>query len=80
MLKIIDTKLDVIRDVNMYQYIKKYKRGGVSIITQSYSNSNNKKWNQIIITSFLDTSYTMMPKNCMIGQWQNIFHFLNLSF
>ena len=42
MLKMTDVKLDLMSDVDMYQFIEKGMRGGVSCITHRYSSANNK--------------------------------------
>ena len=42
MLRTIDVTLDVIKIVDMYQFIEKGMRGEVFIITQRYNNPNNK--------------------------------------
>ena len=42
MLKMTNTTLDLITDVDMYQFIEKGMRGGISCITHRYSSANNK--------------------------------------
>ena len=42
MRKIMDIKLDLISDNDMYQFIEKNIRGGKSYITQSNSKANDK--------------------------------------
>ena len=38
----IDVKLKLIFDIDMYQLVERRMRGGISYITQSYSKANNK--------------------------------------
>ena len=42
MLKMTDIKLDLISDIDIYQFIEKGVRGGVSYIGKRYSQANNK--------------------------------------
>ena len=42
MLKIMDLKLDLTSDIDMYQVIEKGARGGVSYIAQRYIKADNK--------------------------------------
>ena len=40
--KMIEIKLDLISDIDMYLFIEKKMRGGISSITKRYSKANNK--------------------------------------
>ena len=42
MLKMTDVKLDLMSDVDMYQFIEKGMRGGISCVTHRYGSANNK--------------------------------------
>ena len=42
MLKINGTKLEKISDINMYLFIEKGTRGGISYIAKRYAKANNK--------------------------------------
>lgn len=42
MLKMTDLKLDLMNDIDMYQFIEKGLRGGTSCIANRYGNANNK--------------------------------------
>ena len=42
MLKMTKVKLELMTDVNMYQFIEKGMHGGVSYIANRYGKANNK--------------------------------------
>ena len=42
MLKMTDIKLEIIIDIDMFQFIEKGMRGGLSYIANSYGKENNK--------------------------------------
>ena len=45
MIKVTGVKLDLISDINMYQFIGKSLRGGVSYIARKYSKASNEYMN-----------------------------------
>ena len=42
MLKMTDVKLELMHDVDMYQFVEKNRRGGISFITNRHGQANNK--------------------------------------
>ena len=56
MLKMTDVKLELITDVDMYQFIEKGMRGGISYIANRYGKANNKymqNWNPNEVSKYL---------------------------
>ena len=42
MLKMSDSKLDLVSGIDMYQFIKKRMKGGISYVVKRYSKANNE--------------------------------------
>ena len=42
MLKLIEIELELIADIDMYSFVEKWMRGGISYIAKRFSKANNK--------------------------------------
>ena len=79
MLKMTCVKLEKISDIDMYLFIEKGLRGGISYIAKRCSEANNKYMKNhdptkpSIIIEHLDKN------NFMVGKWVVIFLMVNLS-
>ena len=67
MLKMTGIKLEKISDIDMYYFIEKGTRGGVSYIAQKYAKANNKYMNDYDREK-LSTFITYLDKNNLYGQ------------
>ena len=61
MLKMTGTRLEVISDINMYLFVKKVKRTGISCVA--------KKWNLMMIKNQINILHILMQKLYLVGQW-----------
>ena len=66
MLKMTGIKLEKISDIDMYYFIEKGTRGGVSYIAQKYAKANNKYMNDYDQEK-LSTFITYLDKNNLYG-------------
>ena len=66
MLKMTGIKLEKISDIDMYYFIEKGTRGGVSYIAQKYAKANNKYMNDYDREK-LSTFITYLDKNNLYG-------------
>ena len=79
MLKMTGIRLEKIVDIDMYLFIEKWLRGGISYIAKKYAKANNKYMKHYDPTkpskyiSYLDIN------NLYGGQWVDIFLMLDLS-
>ena len=67
MLKMIDIKLEKISDIDMYLFIEKGTRGGISYIAKIYAKANNKYMNDYN-SEEPSTFITYLDKNNLYGQ------------
>ena len=79
MLKKTGMRLEKIVDIDMYLFIEKWLRGGISYIAKKYAKANNKYMKHYDPTkpskyiSYLDIN------NLYGGQWVDIFLMIDLS-
>ena len=79
MLKMTEIELELISEIDMYLFVEKGMRGGVSYIAKRYSKANNK------YTKFYDDTKPskyityLDASNNMFGQSVNISLTVNLS-
>ena len=66
MLKMTDIKLEKISDIDMYLFIEKGTRGGISYIAKRYAKANNKYINYYDQEQ-LSTFITYLDKNNLYG-------------
>ena len=63
-----EIELELISDIDMYLFIEKEMRGGISYIAKRYSKSNNKYMQTYIIKSQVNTLHTWMQIIYMVGE------------
>ena len=75
MLKRTEIELELISVTDMYLFIEKRIRGGISYIAKRYSKTNNIK----MIKSQVNTLHILMQIIYMGGKGFNIYHMVNLN-
>ena len=68
MLKMTNIKLELMKDIDMFQFIKKGMRGGVSYISNRYGNANNKYMKEYNEKAPQSISCILMQITSMAGQ------------
>ena len=80
MLKMTGVKLEKISNIDMYLFIEKWLRGGISYIAKRYAKANNKHMKNYDPTKpskFI--TYLLIWIVCMVGQWVDVFFMVDLS-
>ena len=68
MLKMTNIKLELMTDIDMFQFIEKGIRGGVSYIAHRYGKANNKYMKELLRKRPQSISCILMPITSMAGQ------------
>ena len=79
MLKMTGVKLERISDTDMYLFIEKELRGGISYIAERCIAANNKYMKNYDFTKPSKSLNTLIKIICMDGQWVDIFLMVDLS-
>ena len=73
-------KLEKLSDTDMYLFIEKGLKGGISFIAKRYAKGNNKNtWKIVILQNHQYTYCTLIWITCMIGQCVIIFLMVDLN-
>ena len=78
-LKMTGVKLEKISDTDMYLFIEKELRGGISYIAERYIAANNKYMKNYVFTKPSKSLNTLIKIIFMDGQWVDIFLMVDLS-
>ena len=79
MLKMTGIKLEKISGIDMYLFIEKGMRGGVSYIAKRHATANNKYTGDYDPKKPLTFITYLDMNDYMVGQWVNIFFMVGLS-
>ena len=63
-----EIELELISDTDIYLFIEKEMRGGISYIAKRYSKSNNKYMQTYIIKNQVNTLHTWMQIIYVVGE------------
>ena len=79
MLEMTGVKLEELLDIDMYLFVEKGLRGGISYIAKRYAKVNNKSWKIMILQNRQNTYRTVIWITCIAEQWIDIFLMVDLS-